>query len=491
MKKSQFFLLLLILLLALFFRTYQIVERSYFGHDADLYSWMVKDIVVNHHFRLVGQETSAPGIFIGPLFYYSLVPFFILFNMDPIAAVIPITIVGLLTVISYYFVFTKLFNKGVGLIAAFLYAILLSPAVWFDRTIAPSTPTNLWTIWYFYTIVSLSRGNFKALPILGILIGLIWHLHIALIPSLIAIPFSFFVAGKFPKSSQIFKFAIALFITSLPLIIFEVKHNFQQTLSLLQNFTTEKEGVAKGFYKFQIVLNMISKNISNLFFAPHSSKITNNIFFPVILLLSSLWLIRKKLITKKELIPLLFWILGMVLFFSLSSTPISEYYFYNIEIIFLTLISLLLYSLLKFSWGKFFVIGLLIIIASKNIYVLLTDNPYRKGYVERKAVVDYIVADAKNKNFPCFSVNYITSPGENVGFRYFFYLKNAHLAVAGRGSPVYSIVLPDEYALKEIEAKFGHIGIITPKEIASKEIINDACSGQNTNLTDPMLGYVE
>src|SRR3989344_7831137 len=125
MKKSQFFLLLLILLLALFFRTYQIVERSYFGHDADLYSWMVKDIVVNHHFRLVGQETSAPGIFIGPLFYYSLVPFFILFNMDPIAAVIPITIVGLLTVISYYFVFTKLFNKGVGLIAAFLYAILL------------------------------------------------------------------------------------------------------------------------------------------------------------------------------------------------------------------------------------------------------------------------------------------------------------------------------------------------------------------------------
>ena len=488
--KVRGFLLAIIFILGLFFRTYQLVERSDFGHDADLYSWIVKDVVVNGHLRLVGQETSAPGIFIGPLFYYLLIPFFLLLNMDPAGAFILITLIGILTTISYYLVFSKLFNNKVGFIASFLYAVLLG-AVGFDRWVVPTITTKLWAIWYLYTIVMIARGNFSVLPLLGILIGLIWHIHIALIPTLSAIPVAILLAKKFPNFSQFTKFAIALFVTCLPLFIFEFKHSFQQTINLVQNFFTSHVG-ATGWYKFQIVIEMISKNINNLFFAPASFKITNNYLFPLFILLSALWLASKKLIKVRELIPLYAWILTVVLFFSISSSPISEYYFTNIEIIFLGIVALCLYYLYKSStYGKIFIVGLLAVIAFKNAYFLVTQDTYHKGYIEKRAVVDYIINDAKSRNFPCFSINYITSPGENVGFRYFFFLKNAKLAVPGRGSPVYSIVIPDEYALKEVKIKFGHIGVIPPKEIPSKELMTDACSGQNTNLTDPMLGYVE
>lgn len=491
MKRSQLILLLLIVILALFFRTYKVVERSDFSHDADLYSWIVKDIVINKHLRLVGQETSAPGIFIGPLFYYLMVPFFLLLNMDPVAAVVPITTVGVLTVISYYFVFSKLFNNKVGLIASFLYAVFLSSAVQFDRTLAPSTLTNLWTIWYFYIIIMLTRGKFWVLPLLGILIGLIWHIHIALIPILSVIPLAIVLSKKLPDIRQVQRFTLILFITSLPLIIFELKHNFQQTFSLYHNFTVAREGAA-GWYKFQIVLGMITKNINSLFFTPQSFQITNNFLFPSSILISALWLAKKNLIKLTELTVLYVWILAMVLFFSISPAPISEYYFNNIEVIFLGIVSLLLYNLGQSSlYGRIFVVGLLALVAFKNAHFLVTQDTYHKGYVEKKAVVDYIINDAKNRNFPCFSLNYITSPGEHVGFRYFFFLKNVHIAVAGRGSPVYSIVIPDEYAFKEVKAKFGHIGVIPPTEITSYEIMKEACSGQNTNLTDPMLGYVE
>lgn len=491
MRRAQILLLILIIFLGLFFRTYQIVERADFGHDADLYSWIVKDILINGHLRLAGQETSAPGIFIGPLFYYLLVPFYIAFNMDPVAAHIPITIFGILTVISYYFVFSRLFNSKVGLIASFLYAVLISSAVWFDRRLAPSTPTNLWIIWYFYTIVMLSRKRFQVLPILGLLIGLIWNIHIALLPTLLAVPFVFLSAGKLPDKSQVRNFFIVLAISSLPLLIFELKHNFQQTINLVQNFSAVREG-AKGLYKFQIVLEMITKNINSLFFAPQSYKFTNNILFPLAILASGLFVVKKKLISKNELIVLYIWVLAVVLFFSISSSPISEYYFYSIEIVFLAIVSLLLYCLLELSRvGKALVIILLAVVASKNAFALISLDYYHKGYVEKKAVVDYIYSDSKDKNFPCFSINYITSPGENVGFRYFFYLKNAKLAVPGRGSPVYNIVIPDEYALEEVKVKFGHIGIIPPKEVASEEVVKEACSGANTNLTDPMFGYVE
>lgn len=490
MKKPQLILLVIIIALGLFFRTYKLVERSDFGHDADLYSWIVKDIVVNGHPRLVGQETSAPGIFIGPLFYYLLVPFYLILKMDPAAAFIPITIIGILAVISYYYVFSKLFNYKAGLIASFFYAVLLSSAVWFDRRLAPSTPTNLWAIWYFYTIVMMARGNFVVLPILGILIGLIWHIHIALIPALSAIPAAILVSKKFPNILQVKKFVFAFIITSLPLIVFELRHGFQQSISLIHNFFTPREG-ATGWYKFQIVIEMVSKNINNLFFAPHSINPLLYLVTPAVILVSALWLIKKGLIGLKELIPLYVWIGSVIIFFSISSSPISEYYFYNIEVIFLGIVSLMLSSHLRTLLGKIFVVSLLFIVVFKNAYIVITQDTYHKGYVEKKSAVEYIINDAKFRNYPCFSLNYITSLGENVGFRYFLFLKNAHVGVAGKGSPVYNIVIPEEISAKEITVKFGHIGIISPKEIASPETMQEACRGQNSNLSEPMFGYVE
>ena len=77
---NKVFPLILILLIGLFFRTYAVVGRYDFAHDHDLFSWIVKDIVVDNHPRLIGQLTSAPGIFIGAFFYYSLVPFFLLLS---------------------------------------------------------------------------------------------------------------------------------------------------------------------------------------------------------------------------------------------------------------------------------------------------------------------------------------------------------------------------------------------------------------------------
>ncbi|MBI3103949.1 hypothetical protein HYZ05_03330 [Candidatus Daviesbacteria bacterium] len=490
MIRSQILLLGFILLLSFFFRTYQVVERFEFAHDGDLYSWIVKDIVINHHPRLIGQLTSAPGIYIGPIFYYLLIPFFMITRMDPIGAALFAILLGLTTTISYYWVFSRIFKKGVGLIGAFLYAVLLT-SVGSDRWVVPTITTSLWAVWYFYTLIMLSRGKFYIFWLLGILIGLIWHIHIALIPTLLAVPAAIFLSRKIPNFKQISIFLISLFITSIPLILFEFKHNFIQTLSLIENFTFRQEGGPTGFYRIQLVLGMITKNINQLLFAPNSFNLTNNLLFTAAFLLSGILLIKTKLISFKETVSLYAWIIGPILFFSLSSAPVSEYYFTNTNVMFIAGIALAFYYLLRRFKKEILVLALLLLIPLKNFYFLTTQNYYNKGYLEKKSVVDFIVDDARVKKFPCFSINYITSFGENTGFRYFFYLKNAHIAVAGRGSPVYSIVIPDEYAKAEVKVKFGHIGVITPQEIPSHELMKDACSGANTNITDPLFGYVE
>ena len=78
---------------------------------------------------------------------------------------------------SLYFVLSKLFKTEVGLIGAFLYAVLLS-TVNTDRWVVPTITTNLWVAWYFYTVIKISRGDYKILPLLGILIALIWHIQL-------------------------------------------------------------------------------------------------------------------------------------------------------------------------------------------------------------------------------------------------------------------------------------------------------------------------
>lgn len=490
-KRPHILILGVILIIGLWFRTFQIIGRFEFAHDGDLYSWIVKDIVVNHHFRLIGQLTSAPGIFIGPYFYYALVPFFLLTHMDPAGAVILVTIIGILTIFSYYFVLSKLFKKEVGLLGAFMYAVSLS-TIGADRWAVPTTTTAIWTIWYFYAVFLITRGNYKILPILGLLLGLIWDVHIALIPALLAVPTAILVSKKLPRRKDVILFFITLFVTSLPLIFFEVRHHFSQTIAFINNFTTNSGG-GTGLYKYNHYIIAKLTQVTYSLLTPYKAlSFLNNPIFMYLLLFSAVVLVLKKILKFKELLTIYSWIAGVLLFYTFSTTILSEYYLTNIDTLTLIIFTLFLYLIYKIkSIGKIIVFAFLGFTLIYNFYSFKTDDIYHKGYVEKKALVDYIAKDSKQKGYPCIGISYITAPGENVGFRYFFYLKSLHLVHPSINVPVYNIVIPDELSLKEVTQKFGHIGIIPPTHIVSKEAIEKSCMTPDTNLTDPVLGYVE
>jgi len=484
--------LILIIAIAIFFRTYALIDRFEFAHDGDLYSWIVKDIIVEKHLRLIGQQTTAPGIFIGPLFYYMLIPFFLLFSMDPVGAVIPITLLGIITVISYYLVFSQLFNKKIGSIAAFLYSVLLTNVIFMDRRVVPSTLTNIWLVWYFWAIVKLLRKDYSVFPILGLLTGLIWHIHIALFPALLAIPTAILFAQKLPSPKHALGFLIGFFIPSIPLFLFEIKHGFIQTKSLLNNFVIDHGG-GTGWNKFLLITIKLSDNIVKLLFYPQTISVINHTLFSALILLSAFFLVKKKLLDLKELLLFYIWIAGIFLYYTFSSVIISEYYFTNVEIIFLTIISLFFYLLYQTGQiGKKLIILVFAFLFIKNIsYLIKGDYYYAKGYKERKAVIEFIAGDARNKNFPCVAISFITSPGENVGFRYFIWLNKLRLSTPQKNVPIYTIVLPAELSQKSIAKSFGHIGVILPQSIPEEQAIKSACSGDDINLTEPMLGFTK
>jgi len=489
-RNPHILLLVLIIIFGLFFRAYQLIDRFEFAHDGDLYSWIVKDIVVDGHLRLIGQLTTAPGIFIGPLFYYTLIPFFFLTNMDPVGAVIPIVIIGVLTVASYYWVFSRIWNKEVGLIASFLYAVLLG-FVYFDRRVVPSTPTNIWLIWFFYAVMMIAQGRYFVLPILGFLVGLIWHIHIALLPILGIIPLAIFFSRKLPNSRQVILFFVAFLIPSIPLIVFELRHGFSQTISLISNFTVNHGG-GTGFDKFNLITIYIRADFIREFFYPQGLPYINHQVFFLLLFLPIFFLFKKKILNGAQLAIFYFWILLVVIYYSISSVILSEYYLATLDIIFLASVALLLYLLYRSSIvGQYLTIGLLSLVLVKNLFYFVTVDVYHEGYNERKAVANFIAEDAKKNGFPCVAVSYITTEGRNVGFRYFFWLNGLHVNQPISGSPVYTIVLPPELVSDAIAAQFGHIGVLLPEKIASPDKIKESCSGQNANLTDPLFGFTK
>ncbi|MDO8639025.1 MAG: hypothetical protein Q7R43_05610, partial [Candidatus Daviesbacteria bacterium] len=179
-------------------------------------------------------------------------------------------------------------------------------------------------------------------------------------------------------------------------------------------------------------------------------------------------------------------------FFTLSSSPVSEYYFASTNVILIGFVSLWIsYFYQKKKWGKYLVLCFLSIILIKNLWYFTTVKIYHQGYVEKKMAVEYIIKDSMSKNYPCVAVSYITRPGDNVGFRYFFWLNNLHVNEPISGSPVYTLVIPEEMAKGVTSAIFGHIGVIVPEKTYTQAEINRSCSGGNSNLTDPMLGYTE
>ena len=109
------------------------------------------------------------------------IPFYLSNGMNPLGAIFMSVILGVLTTYSIYFVFSRLANAKVGLVGSFIHAVS-ALIVFTDREVAPTMPVVLWTIWYLYGLHLIYQDKYlKGFVLIGFLVGLIWHLNLALV----------------------------------------------------------------------------------------------------------------------------------------------------------------------------------------------------------------------------------------------------------------------------------------------------------------------
>lgn len=482
--------LIIAILLGFVSRSYQYQERYLYDHDHDLASWIVKDIVVDHHLRLIGQLTSSPGIFIGPLFYYSLIPFYLIGNMDPLPTVAITWILGIISIASIYYVFNKLYNSFSAKVVALIYSVSFF-LVSTDRRVVPTTPAMLWSIWYFYGINLLYSGKKSSLLILAVLFALVWHINLALALLFPIVILGIIIARKSYRVKDFILPIIVFIVLSTPLIVFEARHNFQQTRALANTLVsvgkhTETSVSGNPESKWHKTIRYAARNANNIFLNQEPSGIRLYII-PGILLLSLLFIRGRK----NDTIIYFLWIALYVAFFSLHPINLSEYYLSGLDVLSLAGFAFIANYLRKYKLGFLAVLIVLAFLMSRNFGQVLSVTTFPIGYVPKKTLIAEIKQDALLHKYPCVAVSYITDVGYNFGYRYLFWLAGLHVNAPASGSPVYSIVFPQS-RVDHIDKTFGAIGLIYP-DYSKYNIIDveKSCQGLDPNLTGDMFGFTK
>ena len=485
---KTYYIVILLLLAGLFLRTYQAQELFLYNHDNDLAGWFVRDVVEIKHLRLIGQETSTKGIFIGPLFYYLLIPFYLLLKMDPVGGVFLVSLIGLFTMWSFYYVFNNLFNQKTGVVALLIYAFSFF-GIMNDRWVVPTMPVVLWTLWFFYTLSLLMKGKQKlAYLLVGMLFALIWHLNISLALLAPLVLLAQYLSGRSPDYRKVINGFVVFMVFSIPLILFEVRHRFQQVSAFTGALSSVQGDIYEGVDKIERVFYLFSKNFTNLLWGSEE-RLSYQIVFILGLVLFA-FLIYKKIITRKYGILLSAWFLIYFVFFALYSKIVSEYYLDGVMIIWFTFFTLFITFLLSNSKLKILGMGFLLLYVFINVNRFFSIEINRSGYLERKAIISEIKKDVYKNNYQCIAISYITDPGYDLGYRYFIYLDNLNLNHISDDIPIYTIVFPLGKDGVESDKTFGALGLIYPDyKRYSEETVKSNCQKENTNLTDSMFGF--
>lgn len=236
-KRIKLFLLVIIILISFFFRFYKLRDFLIFGMDQENEILIVDNIVSGRHFPLIGLSSSDTGIYRGPAFLYlSAIPY-ILFDGNPVGGAITASLLGLIVSLLIYRLGSKMFSPSIGFLGALLYCGSFLVA-YYDRQFWNPTFIPLLSLLIGCLCFNVMRKKSYFLSIVLILLfGIATHAHLTI---LIFTPLIIYTLWSIRKKLSFKKWFILLFflvVTQLPLILFDIRHDFLNTKAMISTLT--------------------------------------------------------------------------------------------------------------------------------------------------------------------------------------------------------------------------------------------------------------
>lgn len=223
----ELILLFILICFAAVLRFYRIDKLDFFTYDQARDATYIKRILVDHKFRLLGTQTSMPGMFLPPFYYYSVVPVLWLFKLNPIGIDIYSAFFGVLTVPLIFFVSNKIFGKPAGIFSALLVSISPLMVELTRRAWNPNTMPFFILISFYFLYKYFTEKKNHDLLLSFAFYGYSLSLHFSawtLLPIFFLVWLRSFFKGR-RKIIGLIPLLIIFFFIS-PILLFEARHNF-------------------------------------------------------------------------------------------------------------------------------------------------------------------------------------------------------------------------------------------------------------------------
>ncbi len=255
LKKN--WLVVLILALALFLRLFRISSYLTFLGDEgrDALVWLR---MAHGKFTLIGPTTSIGNMYLGPLYYYLMFPFYLL--LGTVGPAVGVALFSGVTAFLLWYFGRVWFSEKVGLLASFLFAvspvaISLSRSSWNPNIMPFFALLAVWGIWQFW-----QKGNYFWLIAEGVLLSFAVQSHYLglLLMPIISL---FWIVSLLKliknKNKKLKSFLVYsgltvlsfLLLTVLPLVWFDLRHNFINYQSFYKFFSERQTTVNLKAYK--------------------------------------------------------------------------------------------------------------------------------------------------------------------------------------------------------------------------------------------------
>ena len=324
-------ILFVILIFAAYLRLYHIENYMTFLGDEGRDVLVVKRMIVDHKFTLLGPTASVGGFFLGPMYYYFMIPFLWAWKLDPVGPAVMVGLFGIATVYLVYLTGKKMFGEVAGLIASSLYAvsplvIAYSRSSW-NPNVVPFFSTLL--IYLLWRLVD-SRRIRDAFWI-GTVLGIGIQLHYLFLFLFIFVGAWYVLNRRALPLARITGYtAIGFLIGVFPFLAFELRHGFTNTRFILQFILTGKETGVAGNY-LAIVSDVTFRVFGRLLFRYPQPEVIEKLSLWYVWSLRALTIttivstISVLLSSSKKLLVL--WFAIIVCLFGFYNKSIYDYYF--------------------------------------------------------------------------------------------------------------------------------------------------------------------
>lgn len=234
-KQHWFFLsILLILILASFLRFYNYENRWGLAHDQARDALVAREALRQHKIPVLGPFSQAGSFVMGPIWYWLVALATSIYPVSILTPWIVLTLSYVLVVYIMILIGKELDGKRLALILGVFTAVSTNQITQSTNLTNPSGIAILSASALYFAIKYVKTGRKLFIFLSPFFVSLAINVHLQAIGLLFLIPPM--VAIQKPDFKKVLLLLTGIIIPFIPLIIFDIRHNFYDTRSIIDYF---------------------------------------------------------------------------------------------------------------------------------------------------------------------------------------------------------------------------------------------------------------